>query len=69
MFFFPFISFQFSYNSKIGEFKLFKNIFVVIYFQAGQVSGLILVRPPTAWEERLQRRPQLIQAARYNLVA
>jgi len=28
------------------------------------VSGLILVRPPTAWEERLARKPQLIQAAR-----
>ena len=28
------------------------------------VSGLILMRPPTAWEERLNRKPQLMQAAR-----
>ena len=31
------------------------------------VSGLILMRPPTAWEERLMRKPQLMQAARYKL--
>ena len=34
------------------------------FFQKGLVSGLILVRPPTAWKERLDRKPQLIQAAR-----
>ena len=34
----------------------------------GLVSGLILVRPPTAWEERLARKPQLIQAARYHIL-
>ena len=28
------------------------------------IAGLLLVRPPTAWEERLARRPQLLQAAR-----
>ena len=28
-----------------------------------RVAGLLLVRPPTAWEERLVRRPQLLQAA------
>merc|ERR1711915_204864 len=29
-----------------------------------KLSGLILMRPPTAWEERLARKPQLIEAAR-----
>ena len=29
-----------------------------------KVVGLLLVRPPTAWEERLTRRPQLLEAAR-----
>ena len=29
-----------------------------------EVVGLLLVRPPTAWEERLARRPQLMEAAR-----
>ena len=29
-----------------------------------RVAGLLLVRPPTAWGQRLARRPQLLQAAR-----
>ena len=29
-----------------------------------RVVGLLLVRPPTAWQERLARRPQLLEAAR-----
>jgi hypothetical protein len=35
-------------------------------WQPGSVGGLILMRPPTAWEERIPRREELYEAARFR---
>jgi hypothetical protein len=37
-------------------------------WQPGSVGGLILMRPPTAWEERIPRREELYEAARFHTV-
>ena len=35
-----------------------------LFLQKDRIDGMILMRPPTAWEERLARKDQLIEGAR-----
>ena len=36
----------------------------IYYIQKDRIDGLILMRPPTAWEERLARKDEIIENAR-----